>query len=101
MEEKTVDAKADEKPDAKSDTKSDLEPMDPDPPFTLKIINLEGTHFYELESKNLGAANEVTDENMRALVAAKVPMAHVPYDKGHFRAFVCGTFFVNLSKFKK
>lgn len=101
MEKKTVDANADERPDAKSSAKPDPEPKTLEPTFTLKIINLEGTHFYELESKNLGEAKEVTDENIRALVAAKVPMAHVPYDKGPFRALVCGTFFVNLSIFKK
>lgn len=67
-------------------------------PFTIQIVNLEGTHYYQLEHDQLGALNEVTDAHMKQLIEDKVGLTHTAKD-GHTPA-LCGTFFVNLSIFK-
>jgi hypothetical protein len=70
--------------------------------FTMKIIEPGGRGYYEVRSDALGPLKPVTESVYKELRTTMVEMdidtAHQPEEMG---ARLLGTFFVNLSAFKK
>lgn len=85
---------------AADDTSTDDDPTPSPCPFTMKIINVEGTHYYQIESSNLGPAMKIADADMQAMVDNHIGLNHVPFGEKPWSVALCGTFFVNLSIYK-
>jgi hypothetical protein len=90
------------KDDDKTTEKTDQKPADPgmskSVPFTIKIINHDGKHYYKLESHQLGPERDITDADMLDMVKRGIRLVHHPKEPA---AFFSGTFIVNLSALKE
>jgi hypothetical protein len=86
------------------DRTQDSEPSPAEPammkslPFTLKIINPDGVHYYKVESRALGVEREITDPHLLDLVNRKIGLEHNANEPA---AMFCGTFIVNLAALKE
>jgi hypothetical protein len=72
------------------------------PAFTMKIVEPDGKHYYEVRSDALGPLRPVTESVHQELMATMIEMdidtAHQPQEAG---VRFAGTFFVNLAAFKR